>query len=187
MKEIIEQSQFLIYQSDNGQIKLDVALEDETVWLTQDQMATLFGKGGSSIGPNSQKLSRDEIIEMVERSGAIYFDEKIHKSATFDNDFDVVAYKNFLQKARISDTIAPQQVLKNLHCLIDDGRFTNLGVLFFAKTLDFKLRQAICTCVLFKGIDKLHIIDRKDFDTNMLDNIDNAVNFVKRNTNVEYV
>lgn len=139
------------------------------------------------IGPNSQKLSRDEIIEMVERSGAIHFDEKIHKSATFDNDFDASAYKNFLQKAKISDTIPPQQVLQNLHCLIDDGRLTNLGVLFFAKTIDFKIRQAICTCVLFKGVDKLHIIDRKDYDTNMLDNIDNAVNFVKRHTNLEYV
>lgn len=36
-------SQFVIYQSENGQIKLDVRFVDETVWLTQLLMAELFG------------------------------------------------------------------------------------------------------------------------------------------------
>lgn len=49
MDEIIDQNQLLIYQSDNGEIKLDVTLKEDTVWLTQDQMATLFGKGRSTI------------------------------------------------------------------------------------------------------------------------------------------
>ena len=38
-----------IYQNTAGDIKIDVRLEEETVWLTQDQMATLFGKGRSTI------------------------------------------------------------------------------------------------------------------------------------------
>ena len=42
-------SQLLIYESANGNIKIDVILEDETVWLTQDKMALLFGKGRSTI------------------------------------------------------------------------------------------------------------------------------------------
>lgn len=42
-------SEILIYQNPDGNIKIDVRLEDETVWLTQDQMATLFGKGRSTI------------------------------------------------------------------------------------------------------------------------------------------
>ena len=35
-------SQILIYQSPTGAIKIDVRLEDETVWLTQKLMAELF-------------------------------------------------------------------------------------------------------------------------------------------------
>ncbi len=35
-------SQFIIYQTENGQTKLDVRVIDETVWLTQQQMAELF-------------------------------------------------------------------------------------------------------------------------------------------------
>ena len=37
-------SELLIYQAASGAIKIDVRLEDETVWLTQDHMAALFGK-----------------------------------------------------------------------------------------------------------------------------------------------
>ncbi len=36
--------QFLIYKTEDGQIKIEVKLEDETVWLTQRIMAELFRK-----------------------------------------------------------------------------------------------------------------------------------------------
>jgi hypothetical protein len=37
-------SEILLYQNPDGNIKIDVRLENETVWLTQAQMASLFGK-----------------------------------------------------------------------------------------------------------------------------------------------
>ncbi len=39
-----QQSEFLIYQAADGKKKIDIRLEDEIVWLTQDHMAELFGK-----------------------------------------------------------------------------------------------------------------------------------------------
>jgi hypothetical protein len=42
-------SEIILYQNPSGDIKIDVRLEEETVWLTQEQMATLFGKGRSTI------------------------------------------------------------------------------------------------------------------------------------------
>ncbi|RUL60283.1 virulence RhuM family protein [Prevotella koreensis] len=39
----------LIYQSEDGKIKIDVRFENETVWLSLDQMATLFGRDKSTI------------------------------------------------------------------------------------------------------------------------------------------
>lgn len=41
--------EIIIYQSDDGIVQLDVRLENETVWLTIDQMALLFGKSRSTI------------------------------------------------------------------------------------------------------------------------------------------
>jgi len=37
-----QRSQFLVYQAENGQVKIDVRLENDTVWLTQPLMAELF-------------------------------------------------------------------------------------------------------------------------------------------------
>lgn len=41
--------EIVIYQSTEGSIKIDIRLEDETVWLSQDQMAALFGKARTTI------------------------------------------------------------------------------------------------------------------------------------------
>lgn len=48
-------SEILIYQNSEGCIKLDVRLDEETVWLTQDQMAALFGKARTTITKHIQK------------------------------------------------------------------------------------------------------------------------------------
>lgn len=45
----MSQSNLAIYQSDDGQIQLDVSLDQETVWLRQEQMAELFGRDRSVI------------------------------------------------------------------------------------------------------------------------------------------
>lgn len=42
-------SEILIYQNQEGNITIDVRLEEETVWLSQEQMANLFGKSRSTI------------------------------------------------------------------------------------------------------------------------------------------
>ncbi len=42
-------SEIILYQAADNTIKLDVYLEKETVWLTQEQMASLFGKAKSTI------------------------------------------------------------------------------------------------------------------------------------------
>ena len=34
--------QFLVYEAEDGRVKIDVQLVDETVWLTQKLMADLF-------------------------------------------------------------------------------------------------------------------------------------------------
>ncbi|SMN00801.1 Putative DNA-binding protein in cluster with Type I restriction-modification system [uncultured Candidatus Thioglobus sp.] len=43
------QNNFLLYKAENQQIKVDVLVQNETVWLTQQQIATLFAKDRSVI------------------------------------------------------------------------------------------------------------------------------------------
>ena len=42
-------SQIVIYKTENGETKVDVRFQDETVWLTQMQMSELFGKSKKTI------------------------------------------------------------------------------------------------------------------------------------------
>ena len=48
--------EILIYQNQEGNIKIDVRLEEETVWLTQAQIALLFGKGRTTMTEHIQNV-----------------------------------------------------------------------------------------------------------------------------------
>ncbi|MDI9311559.1 MAG: virulence RhuM family protein [Limnohabitans sp.] len=56
-------SEIIIYQNPDGKIKIDVRLEEETVWLTQDQMATLFGKAKSTINEHIKNVFAEGELE----------------------------------------------------------------------------------------------------------------------------
>jgi hypothetical protein len=61
-------SEIVLYQTIDGTIKIDVILENETVWLTQEQMCSLFGKSKSTISEHikhiyeENELSRDSTV-----------------------------------------------------------------------------------------------------------------------------
>ena len=42
-------SEIIIYKTSDNETRIQTRLEDETVWLTQEQMSTLFGKGRTTI------------------------------------------------------------------------------------------------------------------------------------------
>lgn len=66
--EIINKSELLIYESKEGNIKLDVNLENETVWLSLEQMTRLFGRDKSVISRHiknifaEEELDKDEVV-----------------------------------------------------------------------------------------------------------------------------
>ena len=64
-------SEIILYQSTNGNIKIDVTLQDETVWLTIDQMCELFQKSRSTINEHiinifeEQELDKEPSIRKI--------------------------------------------------------------------------------------------------------------------------
>jgi hypothetical protein len=52
-------SEFLVYQTEDGRIKIDVRLEDETVWLTQQLLAELFQTTQQNISLHIQNIYED--------------------------------------------------------------------------------------------------------------------------------
>ena len=55
--------EILIYQSTEGTIKIDVRLEQETVWLSQSQIALLFGKGRSTITEHINNIYKENELQ----------------------------------------------------------------------------------------------------------------------------
>ena len=66
--------EIILYQPDN-EVKLEVRLEEETVWLTQEQIATLFGTKRPAITKhlsniyNSGELAQDSTCSILEHMG----------------------------------------------------------------------------------------------------------------------
>ena len=67
-KNLIPQSEIIIYQTQNGDTKIDVRMENDTVWLTLDQMSTLFQRDKSTISRhiknifNGGELERNSVV-----------------------------------------------------------------------------------------------------------------------------
>ena len=59
----MEENQIVIYQTDDGQTAIDVRLENETVWLTQSQMAELFQKDISVISRHIRNVFKEGELE----------------------------------------------------------------------------------------------------------------------------
>lgn len=60
------QSEIIIYESQEGNIKIDVRLNEETVWSTQEQMGLLFGRAKSTISEHIKNIFEEgELIEEV--------------------------------------------------------------------------------------------------------------------------
>jgi hypothetical protein len=55
--------EIILYQNQEGTIKIDVRLEEETVWLTQAQMAELFGKDKRTISEHIVNIFQEGELE----------------------------------------------------------------------------------------------------------------------------
>ena len=58
-----EMTEFLLYKAENGKIKVDVLIQDETVWLTQEQMAELFGRDRTVISKHIKNIFEEGELE----------------------------------------------------------------------------------------------------------------------------
>lgn len=69
-------SELILYTTTDGVTKVDVTFEDETVWLTQEQMAELFQKSKSTISEHIRNIYRGR----ASRAG---YNEKIRNFRIF--------------------------------------------------------------------------------------------------------
>ena len=58
-------NQFEIYTTDDGQTQIEIRLEQETLWLSQAQMATLFDKDSDTIGLHLKNIYKEGELDQT--------------------------------------------------------------------------------------------------------------------------
>jgi hypothetical protein len=88
-------SQFLLYQCEDGRTKLDVRLDDQTVWLSREQLTDLFGKAKGIISEHIKHIFEDRelvreatvrLFRTTAADGKTY--EVAHYNLHLESDFD---------------------------------------------------------------------------------------------------
>ncbi len=140
-------------------------------------------------GPNSQKMKRNEILAFMKSEGKVRFDELVPERFDFKNDFAPRKLDSFLKLADITDALGAKDMLENLGAASVERNavvMNNSGVLFFSKDLNRIYPHVAVTCVLYKGTEKVEVLDRKDFNDDILSNVEEALRFLRRNLPVRY-
>jgi ATP-dependent DNA helicase RecG len=141
------------------------------------------------IGPNSQKLSRDEIIGLFKSEGKIRFDELIEPKFIYPDDFDNNRFSRFLEMAGVALSNDIEKQLVNLSVAEkQEGKilFNNAGVLFFAKDPQHFFPWSAYTLVLFKDKEGSEVIDRKEVKGSLFEIIEEVMKFIKYYSKVAY-
>ncbi len=133
-KLVPNSSQILIYQTEDGKIRLDVRLEDETVWLTQKLMAELFHKDVRTISEHIKNvyLEKELTPEATIRKFRIVQKEgkrEVTRSVDFYN-LDMIISVGYRVKSLIATRFrqwATQQLREYIvkGFILDDERLKN--------------------------------------------------------------
>ena len=135
----------IIYQSEDGVVRLDVRLEGKTVWLTIDQMAELFGKSRSTINEHILHIYEEGELEEDKTKRKIGNSDFSTKPTNLYN-LDVIISVGYRVKS-IQGTRFRQWATERLHEYIvkgfalDDERLKNLGGGSYWKELLDRIRD----------------------------------------------
>lgn len=132
-------SDFILFKTEDEKISVDVRFEDETVWLSQDQMALLFGKARTTITEHilnifkEGELNEEEVCRVFRHTtqhGAI--EGKMQEISVKHYNLDVIISVGYRVKSQ-RGTQFRQWATKRLNEYIrkgfamDDERLKNLG------------------------------------------------------------
>ena len=139
-------------------------------------------------GPNSEKItSVQQMRDFFQQADKIFFDEGICKDFKYPDDFNADFFKEFLTTVGISNSMPTETLLENLQLVNNDMKFKNGAVLLFGKEPQRFFPQAITRCLLFKGTNKVHILDDKTFPGNLIEQYNGAMAYLHQKLNLNYI
>ena len=138
-------------------------------------------------GANSQQMSREEIREFFHKEGLIHFDEAACGKFSLEEDLGKDNWSLFHHRAKIPTNMKPGIALRNLHLIDGKDQVRNAGAWLLARDIRKFNISADVACALFMGTDKVRILDRRDFHSDVYSMIEGAMTWILSKINVEYI
>lgn len=136
-------------------------------------------------GRTNQRLSIEDATHIYLSSRGLTWDQTPVEGATLA-DIDPAAVRRFLQVARterqwdVRTDTPVKQVLRQVGLLVE-SRVTVAAILLFGRNPQQFLPQAVLRCGRFKGTDAVHFLDMDSVQGNVIEQVERAMTFVKRN------
>ncbi|MHC1575879.1 MAG: RNA-binding domain-containing protein [Methanosarcinaceae archaeon] len=147
------------------------------------------GRSFRRAGSSNRVLTTREIAELHLHSTNTSWDMYTAQNATM-GDLDLEKVKRFMRRAKavgrkpIGDDETPLQVLEKMD-LVRNGQPTWAATLLFHRNLRRFMSQATLHCGRFK--ERTVIIDDRLIEDNLMEQVDEAMDFVRKNINVKFV
>ena len=153
-------------------------------------MASGFGRASDLSSRLAGLLAEGEHERLeFQRYPSPEYGSLIAEGFIYPDDMSWENYQDWLGRAGLSTTQHAEAMLRNVEVAegpAEELAMKNAGVMFFANEPRRFCPDAVITCILFNGTERVKIIDRKDFSRGMLSDIEDTMNFVERNTRVAY-
>ena len=136
-----------------------------------------YGRAYMRVGDEDRQLSKQELENLIlhKNRSALCWDNEPCKASP--DDLDEAKVITFVERAGLSWDSLPN-ALEKLDLLVD-GKLVNTAPLFFAKQPVVRLR-----CAVFGNTTTSFIIDRQDFEGDILELIEEAQKYVLKNTHL---
>lgn len=143
----MDNSEVIIYKTEDGLTQVDVTFEDDTVWLTQEQMAELFQKAKSTINEHISNIYKEGELQQQSTMRKFGNSEFSTKPTNYYN-LDMVISVGYRVKSQrgVQFRLWASAILKEYMrkgFAMDDKRLKNLGGGGYFKELIERIRD-IC-------------------------------------------
>ena len=170
----------------------NVDVEGKIVWVIDvpsGKNKPYFINGNTFLreGTNSQKLTNAaEIRELFQYNERVYFDAIPIPRFNLIEQLDENTIETFKKEAHIYFDVNNNQLLDSLRVFDDDNLPKSGGILFFASHPENVFYHAVIRCVMFKGCDKVYILDDKTFGGPLVQQYTNCMQWLQSKLEVEY-
>jgi ATP-dependent DNA helicase RecG len=140
-----------------------------------------FGRPVKRVGRTNQFLRRDEAYRLMTATTGRTWDALPCEGFTA-KDIDRKAVRDYLRRTGMKLSTPLNDLLKNLGMAQTNSGFSNAVVLLFGKRPQSFLVETEVKCGRFEGTEPVNFLDERTIEGNVLNQLDESIAFVRRNT-----